>query len=127
MVSGANQPLPNKVPVKVGRIGFNLQVIDDAAQRHNGELNHQHVVVHWQENNSQRQDDGLEQPLEGMKGKAGPGAGRAAVVVHFVQQLKNGGPVHPAVQPVVVGFVNEQRQPQADRQPPEAILLYVNI
>ena len=49
-----------------------------------------------------------------MKGKGGPGRGNVAVVMHFVNEPVYFGQVHPAMEPVVIGLVNECSYQKAD-------------
>ena len=110
MMGGIDQLFSRPAVPEGFREYFHIKVIYHTAEGHQQQVKSQHIDVHREDKEDQRKDQGFYDTFPGVEGEGRPGSGREAVVMYLMHLPEYPGLMHPAVHPIVVSFVKQQRQ-----------------
>jgi hypothetical protein len=112
---------------EVFRVNLNVQMVNGSGNCHQN----QHKENDSQMHRDEQDDEGYYQRLQDgfyrVEGEACPRGSDNAIVVHVMEKSKDFRVVHPTVEEVIIGFMNQHGNHKAYRQVPPAVFRRIGV
>lgn len=127
MMCCTDQPFAYRMLVESIGVDLIAEVVDESAHRHDHEQHQQDDSVHRHDHQYEWKKEGLYDGFQRMKGESGPWGSDMTIVVDLMNDTVHGRDMHPAMEYVVIDFVQAHDQDEAQGEVPPSVQAPIQV